>query len=415
MMKSDKLMSKNGSKLKKPELLAPVSDYAMLQSALKAGADAIYFGVKGQNMRLRAGNFHIKDLKKIVNQCHKNKVKAYLALNTIMYDEEQLAIKKIIGEAKKAKVDAIIAWDFSVIAQAKKHKIPLHISTQASISNSEAAKFVKSLGAERIVLARELNLKQILNIKKTAKIQVETFVHGAMCVSISGRCFLSQFTYGQSANKGVCLQPCRRTYSVKENEEGTEYELGDNYIMSPKDLSALPFLDKLIIAGIDSLKIEGRQKSAEYVYVVVKAYREAIDSFFQGKFNRQLVERLNSDIAKVYNRGFSSGFFLGKPIDEWTDAYGSKATERKVHLGKIVNFFKKQLVAEIFLEAGAKLSVGDEIYIIGPTTGTIKHKVEELVWDDKRFDSVKKGDSFTIKLAEIARKGDAVYMIKKVK
>lgn len=408
----------NPNREKKPELLAPVSNFAMLQSAINAGADAVYFGIKGQNMRLKAGNFELKDLKKVVDTCHKNKIKkikAYLALNVIIYDEEISAVKKILNAAKKAKVDAVIAWDFSVIAEAKKLKIPLHISTQASISNTQAAKFVKSLGAERIVLARELNLKQIKDIKKNAKIQVETFVHGAMCVSISGRCFLSQFTYGQSANKGVCLQPCRRTYHVKDKEDGFEFEVGNDYILSPKDLSALPFLDKLIAAGIDSFKIEGRQKSAEYVHVVIKAYREAIDACMEGTFNKKLVDRLNTDIARVYNRGFSSGFFMGKPIDQWSGVYGSKATEKKVHLGKIVNFFKKHNVAEVNIEANARLDVGDEIYIIGPTTGTIRQKIDEMWWDDKRLAKAKQGDSFTIKTTGIVRKNDQVYLIENVK
>ncbi len=404
-------------KIKKPELLAPVSNFAMLHSAINAGADAVYFGVKGQNMRLKAGNFDIRDLKKIVDICHKNKprkVKAYLALNVIIYDSEIAAVKKILNAAKKAKIDAVIAWDFSVICEAKKLKIPLHISTQASISNTQAALFVKSLGAERIVLARELNLKQIKEIKKKAKIQIETFVHGAMCVSISGRCFLSQFTYGQSANKGVCLQPCRRTYHVKDKEDGFEFEVGNDYILSPKDLSALPFLDKLIAAGIDSFKIEGRQKSAEYVYVVIKAYREAIDAYFDNKFDRKLVDRLNQDISKVYNRGFSSGFFMGKPVDEWSGVYGSKATEKKVHLGRIVNFFKKHNVAEINIEANAKLNIGDEIYIIGPTTGTIRQKINEMWWDENRLTKAKQGDSFTIKTNGTVRKNDQVYLIEKV-
>ncbi len=396
---------------KKPELLAPVSDLAMLKSAIDAGADAVYFGIKGQNMRLRAGNFERKDLRKIVSICRRERVKAYLALNTIIYDSEISQVRKILDEAKKAKVDAVIAWDIAVIEEARKRKIPIHISTQASVSNSEAAGFFRRLGAKRIVLARELDLAQIKRIKKDAKVDVEVFVHGAMCVSISGRCFLSQFVYGKSANKGVCIQPCRRSYTIKDKEEGFELEVGNDYVLSPKDLSALPFLDKLIDAGIDSFKIEGRQKSAEYVYVVVKAYREAIDAAMEGRFSKALVARLDKDIAKVYNRGFSGGFFLGKPIDEWTRSYGSSATERKVHIGRIVNFFRKNMVAEILVEAGARLDSGDEIYIIGPTTGTLREKVSSMRWDDRELKSVGKGESFTMKMGKIVRRNDAVYKI----
>src|SRR3989344_2768683 len=272
-----------------PELIAPAGNWPMLIAAIKAKADAVYFGVKQLNMRMTANNFELSELKKVVSECHKNKVKAYLTLNSIIYDDEIEKLKKILTEAKKAKIDAVIAWDFSVLKEANKLKIPIHLSTQASVSNYESAEYYyKKFNVESITLARELSLEQIKEIIKKIKqnklkLKIETFIHGAMCVSISGRCFLSQEIFNKSANRGECLQPCRRLYKITDVEEGFELDLGQDYILSPKDLCAIEIIDKLIKSGINAFKIEGRNRSSEYVKVATECYREAIDAIAQSK------------------------------------------------------------------------------------------------------------------------------------
>jgi len=388
----------------KPELLAPASDFAMLNAAISAGADAVYFGVKELNMRVTAKNFSLKELGNVVRLCHKNKVKAYLTLNTGIYENELEKIKKILKEAKKQKIDAVIAWDVSVIKEAIKQKLNVHLSTQAGVSNSEAALFYKKLGVKRIILARECSLEDIKKIKKKAKIETEVFVHGAMCVSVSGRCFTSQFLFGKSANKGDCLQPCRREYIVKDAEEGHELKLENNQVMSAKDLCTLPFIDKLVKAKIDVFKIEGRNRSPEYVKVVTEAYRAAIDNY--PKVNKGgLLKKLRT----VYNRGFSSGFFLGKPINEFTDSYGSKATKKKKYIGYVNNFYKKIKVAEIKIEAG-KLEKGDVVLMIGPTTGVKEQKITSIQINHKEVKEVKKGQRAGIKVNSLLRENDKIYL-----
>ncbi|MFC1733665.1 peptidase U32 family protein, partial [candidate division KSB1 bacterium] len=400
---------------RKPQLLSPVFDLTSLRAAIEGGADAVYFGLKELNMRATAKNFDLGQLKKVVDICHKakqgKKVKAYLALNTIVYDNELKRLKEIIKEAKKAKVDAIICWDIAVVDEVRKSKIPLHISTQANISNANAAKFYKKLGAERVILARELNLNQIKGIKKEAKIQVEVFIHGAMCVSISGRCFMSQHVFGRSANRGDCLQPCRRKYDVcksenmiKDVEEKYELKLGQDYVMSPKDLCVLPFIEKLISAGIDSFKIEGRARSPEYVKTVTEVYREAIDAYFSkpNKLTPLLKKKLMKRLETVYNRGFSSGFYLGKPFKEWTSPE-SKAKEKKVFVGFVKNYYAKAKVAEIKLHSG-DLKQGDKIMFQGPTTGVFEQKAVSMEIDHKKVKEVKKGKSVGIKVKKTVRK-----------
>ena len=295
-----------------PELIAPAGNWPMLMAAIKARADAAYFGVKQLNMRMTANNFELSELKKVVSECHKNKVKAYLTLNTIIYDNEIGKLKKILTEAKKAKIDAVIAWDFSVLKEANKLKIPIHLSTQASVSNYESAEYYyKKFGVESITLARELSMEQIKSIiqkindyypiknkslKNNKKLEIECFIHGAMCVSISGRCFLSQHLFNKSANRGECLQPCRRKYIVYEPEDKYKLALGEDYIMSPKDLCALPFVDKLIEAGISAFKIEGRNRSPEYVKTAVECYREAINNYKKiDKIKSRLLTKLKTE------------------------------------------------------------------------------------------------------------------------
>ncbi len=391
----------------KPELISPAGDWISLRAAIDAGADAVYFGLKEFSMRAKAKNFRLSEMKKVVGLCHKNKVKAYLTLNTIIYENELEKIRRILKKIKKAKVDAVHAWDFAVINQAKRLKIPVHISTQASISNSESVKFFKRLGIKRMILARECSLKDIKKIKKSVPgMEIEVFIHGAMCISVSGRCLLSQFEFNKSANRGECLQPCRREYIIID-EEGNKLKLGNNYVLSPKDLCTLPFICKLINAGIDGFKIEGRNRSPEYVKTVTETYREAIDNKNFDK--NKLLEKLKT----VYSRGFSSGFFLGLPTkNDFTDVYGSKAVEKKKYIGFVENFYKKVCAVKIKLEAG-DIKLGDIVMIQGNKTGVIREKVNSMQINNKKANKGKKGQKIGIKLSKQVRvrENDKVYLI----
>ena len=392
------------------ELLSPIQDFVSLEAAIQSGADAVYFGIKGMNMRAGAKNFSLDDLDSVVKLCHKNKVRAYLAINTIVYDDELDKVNGILKKAKKSQIDAIIAWDFSVISLANKLNLPIHISTQASVANFEAIKILKKKfkNFERVILARELSLEQIEGIikklkKEKIKVQIETFVHGAMCVSVSGRCFLSQEVFGKSANRGECLQPCRRKYLIKDVEGGHEFELGEDYVLSPKDLCALPFLDKLVLAGISCFKIEGRNRSPEYVKVVTEVYREALNNPKADK--KKLLKKLKT----VYHRGFSSGFYMGKPINEWSQSYGSKATKKKIYVGIVKNFYKNVKVAEIKIESHG-VKVGDNLMIQGNKTGVIEQKIKSMQKDHKSVKNIKKG-FVGIKIDKIVRENDKVFVI----
>jgi len=395
-----------------PELLSPVQDFVSLKAAIDGGADAIYFAIKELNMRIKAKNFNLNETKKVIELCHKNNVKAYLTLNAVIYDNEINKVRKILKKLKKEKVDAIIAWDFSVIKECEKMNLPVHLSTQASVSNFETILFLKNKikSLKRINLARELSLEQIKNIIRKIKqnklsIEIETFIHGAMCVSISGRCFLSQEIFNKSANRGECLQPCRRKYVIKDVEEGHELELGEDYIISPKDLCTLPFIDKLIRAEIDAFKIEGRNRSPEYVKIATECYREVIDNPKADK--NKLIRKLKT----VYNRGFSTGFYLGKPINEWSKTYGSKATKKKIYLGKVLNYFKKVKVAEILLETN-KLKLNDEIMFQGNKTGVTQQKVNSMEIKNKKITKAKRGQRVGIKMDEIVRENDKVFLLR---
>jgi len=411
------------NKIKKPELLAPVQDYMSLKVAIDNGADAVFFGIKGFNMRAGAKNFTVADLSKITKIAHKSNVKTYLAINTIIYENEIKKIEKILRKVKDAKVDAIICWDFSIIQIAKRLGIKIHISTQASIANSETAEFYRKLGAERVVLARECSLEQIREIKKNAKVEIEVFIHGAMCVSISGRCFMSQFLYGKSANRGECMQPCRKKYLIKQVDGDKELELGEDYVMSPKDLCTIDFIEKILDVGVDCLKIEGRNRSPEYVAVVTKSYRTIIDFIFSTqkrdkKFKAQL-SKLKKDLSlklkTVYHRGNSSGFFLGKPINEWTHSSGSQVTQKKVYIGKVLNYFKKIGIAEIILHGNINLKIGDTVFFQGPTTGIIEEKINSIEKDHKQINVAKKGEKVAINSRILLRKNDEIYIFEKIK
>lgn len=414
-------MIKKNKQRNKPELLAPAGDSPMLVAAVKAGADAVYFGLKEFSMRQNAGNFTLRDLDKIEKICKPLHVKKYLTLNTIIYDNEIPKIEKMLKRIKN-KIDAVICWDSSVIRICRKNKIPFHISTQASVANSEAAKFYKQIGAERIVLARELNLKQIKKISRL--INVECFVHGAMCVSVSGRCLLSQFLFNKSANRGECLHPCRRSYIVKkipegseqvqksnvkyiirDKQEGYELEVQNNKILSAKDLCTLPFIEKLKKAGVRAFKIEGRNRDARYVDAVVRVYRKALDK----KLTKEEIKAGIEELKKVYNKGFSSGFYLGLPTsDDFAGTEHSEATEKKHFVGKITNYFSKIGVATVKLVS--ELKVGDEVIVMGNSTGIERTKVERLEINNKSVDKGKKGEEIGLKLPKV-RKNNEVYII----
>jgi len=389
--------------MKKPELLAPAGNLKCLIAAIKAKADAVYLGLKQFNMRETGQNFSFKDLEKAKKICEENKVKLYLTLNTIIYDNEIKKIENIIKKIKKQKLaDAIICWDLSIIQLCKKYKIPFHISTQASISNSESARFYKKLGAKRAILARELNIKQIKEISKI--LPVETFIHGAMCVSISGRCFTSQFLHNRSANRGNCQHPCRKSYKV-EDDEGNKLRVKNNKIFSAKDLCTLLFIEKLKKANITSFKIEGRNREPEYVYIVTKAYRQAIDK----KLTKKETKEIMKDLENVYNRQFSSGFYIKSPTsDDFASVEHSASKKTKKFIGKIYHYWKKPKVAAVKLNAG-KLKIGDEIIVTGKST-FFKTKIKDMEINHKKIKKVEKGQEVGIKLPK-AKKGDDVYLV----
>ena len=389
----------------KYELLAPAGGFPQLRAAIEAGADAVYLGLKEFNMRATAKNFTLRELSKASKICRENKVKIYLTLNTIVYDNEIKKLENIIKKVKD-KVDAIICWDLAVIQLCRKYKIPFHISTQASVSNIESAKFYKKLGAKRITLARELSLKQIKKISKI--IDVECFAHGAMCVSISGRCFTSQFLDKKSANRGQCTHPCRRPYLVIDlTDKSKQLKLENNRVMSAKDLCTLPFIEKMKKAGIKAFKIEGRNRPPEYVAVVVREYRKALDK----KLSPKEIKEGILNLKKVYNRGFSSGFYLGVPTnDDFSSSEHGEQTEKKIFVGRVKKYWPKIGVAHVELLAG-KLKLGDEIYIIGKETGLIRTKIESMEINNEKVKVVKKSQEAGIKLPK-CRRGDEIYLIK---
>ncbi len=388
----------------KLELLAPAGDFSMLNAAINAGADAVYFGLKEFSMRQNAGNFTIKDLDEIEKLCKPKKVGRYLTLNTIIYNSELKKIEEIIKKIK-GKVDAIICWDASIIELCRKYKIPFFISTQASVANVEAARFYKKLGAKRIILARELNLKQIKEISKI--IDVECFIHGAMCVAISGRCFTSQFLFNKSANRGQCLHPCRRTYTIKD-EEGNELKIENSRILSAKDLCTLPFIEKMKQAGIKAFKIEGRNRDARYVDAVVRVYRTALDK----KLTEKEIVSGTKELERIYNKGYSSGFYIKLPTaDDFAKIENNASQEKKHFVGKVTHYFSNVRVAAIKLVSELKL--GDEIVIIGKTTGLVRTKVNSIEIKKKKISFGKKGQEIGIFVPNLVRKNDEVYLIKK--
>ena len=391
--------------------MSPAGDWTMLSAAVNAGADAVYFGVDKLNMRAKAANFTVDELPEIVRVCKEKNVKTYLTLNTIVFEEELSDLDQIVSAAKAAGVDRIICWDLAVTQICKKYEMPFCISTQGSVSNSLSADLYKQLGAVRIVLARECSLEEIKKIRVVTDLEIEAFIHGAMCIAVSGRCFMSHHMFGPSANRGECIQPCRREYEIKDTITGKEMVVGEDYVLSAKDLCTIEFIDQLIEAGIDSFKIEGRKRSPEYVAKAVSVYRRAIDLYFEKKLTADVKKELLKELEEVYNRGFSSGFYFGKPSSEdYADIYGSKATTRKEYIGKVINYYKKNHVAYIELESG-KVSVNENIMIIGPTSGVVNLTLNKIQNEDDVVDTAAKGVRITIQCDEQVRPHDRVYKI----
>jgi putative protease len=392
--------------------MAPAGNRTMLTAVINSGADAVYFGVEKLNMRAKASNFKSDDLPELVSYCRDKKVKTYLTLNTIIYEDEINQLRLIIENAEKAGIDRIICWDFSVVQLCKEIGIPFCISTQGSISNSLAAKFYKDLGAERIVLARECTLEDIKKVRLLTDLEIEVFIHGAMCIAVSGRCFMSHHLFDKSANRGECIQPCRREYEIYDPIINKGMVIGEDYVLSPQDLCTIEFIDQIIETQVDSLKIEGRKRSPEYAAAATAAYRQAIDLHYEGKLTPAVKKELLTGLEKVFNRGYSSGFYFRTPgTDEYASSYGSKATQRKEYLGKVLNYYKKAGIAYIAIDAGP-LNKGDEIYIIGETTGVVHLTVENIMNEEDNVLSASKGDKVTFKCNELVRARDAVYLIK---
>jgi len=403
------------------ELMAPAGNFESLQAALDNGANSVYFGVEQLNMRARASiNFTLDDLDQISKRCKAKNVRTYLALNTIIYDHDLSIVKTLIKKAKDVDITAVIAMDQAVIATAREAGLEVHISTQINITNIETVKFY-ALFADTMVLSRELSLRQIKNITEQIKsqqikgpsgnlVEIEVFGHGALCMAVSGKCYMSLHTHNSSANRGACKQNCRKKYTVIDQETGFEMELDNEYIMSPKDLCTIDFLDQVADAGITVLKIEGRGRAPEYVAKVVKCYREAIDSLANGTYNKEEVISWMLELEKVYNRGFWDGYYLGQKLGEWSNGSGSHATQKKIYLGKGVHFFPKAQIGEFIIEA-YDVAIGDTVLITGPTTGAKELVVNEMLVNDKKNNIGTKGDSVTFPLEFRIRPSDKMYKI----
>jgi U32 family peptidase len=403
------------------EIMAPVGSYESLMAAIEGGAQSVYFGVEQLNMRAKSSaNFTIADLHEIVRIAVQNNVRTYLTVNTVLYDDDLPVMRSIVDAAKESGLTAIIASDQAAINYANSIGVEVHISTQVNISNIEALKFYARY-ADVVVLARELNMEQVAYIYKKIDeeqikgpkgqlVQIEMFVHGALCMAVSGKCYLSLHHYNKSANRGGCLQTCRRSFIVTDKETGHELEIDNEYIMSPKDLKTIGFLDKVLGAGVRVLKIEGRARSADYVKTVVKCYNEAIDAVIDGSFNSEKAAEWDMRLSTVFNRGFWDGYYMGQTMGEWTSAYGNLATKRNIYIGKGTNYFPNIGVAEFVLETQS-LSVGDEIMVTGHTTGVFHMVVEELRVDLKPVETVKKGMRFSMPVSTKVRRSDKLFKV----
>jgi len=403
------------------EIMAPAGSWESLAAAFQAKADSVYFGIESLNMRARSSNnFTIADLKEIVRLCHEKGVKSYLTINTVMYDGDLSLMQQIVDAAKEANISAIIAADVSVMSYANQKGVEIHLSTQLNIANIEALKFYAHF-ADVVVLARELNLDQVAEIydqivsqdirgPREGLIRIEMFCHGALCMAVSGKCYLSLHEYNASANRGACVQICRRGYTVKDKETDVEMDIDSQYIMSPKDLKTIHFINKMMDAGVRVFKIEGRARGAEYVKTVVNCYREAIEAQLDGSFDSAKIEEWETRLSTVFNRGFWDGYYLGQRLGEWTHQYGSSATKRKILIGKGIKYYSKLGVAEFLLESNC-LEVGDEILITGPTTGALESVVTEIRVDLKTVDKAVKGQRISFPIAEKMRPSDKLYKV----
>ena len=408
------------------EIMAPVGSHESLAAAINAGADSVYFGIENLNMRAHSASaFTITDLKEIAKTCADHGVKSYLTVNTIIYGEDIPLMRTIIDAAKEAEISAVIASDVAVMMYCREVGQEVHLSTQLNISNIEALKFYAQF-ADVVVLARELNMSQVAEIycqiqeqkicgPKGELIRIEMFCHGALCMAVSGKCYLSLDNTGRSANRGACMQICRRSYLVTDRETGAELEIDNKYIMSPKDLKTIRFIDKMMDAGVRVLKIEGRARGPEYVHTVVGCYREAIQAVIDGTFTEEKKDEWDERLSRVFNRGFWDGYYQGQFLGEWTRNYGSAATEKKVYVGKAIKYFSNLGVGEFQIEA-ADMSVGDKLLITGPTTGALFMDLEEVRYDLKPVESVQKGMRVSFKVPEKIRPSDKLYkMVKSVK
>ena len=401
------------------EIMAPVGSYESLMAAIQGGANSVYFGIGKLNMRSKSSkNFTIDDLVKISDICKENSIRTYITLNTVIYDHELEIMREIVDAAKTSNITAIIASDQSVIQYAYSAGMEIHMSTQANITNIEAVKYYSQF-ADVMVTARELEIQQVKEITDAIKnqdicgpsgdlVQIEVFAHGALCMAVSGKCYLSLDNLNSSANRGACLQQCRRKYTVTDKETGEQLEIDNEYIMSPKDLNTVALLDRIIDAGVRVLKLEGRGRSPEYVKTIVAVYREAVNACFEGQCNQENIDIWNARLSTVYNRGFWEGYYMGKKFGEWTEDYGNQATQRKMYIGKITNYYNKQGVAEVKIETN-DLNVGDEIKILGETTGVYESYIDEIRLNLEPVKTVIKGDVCSIKTSELVRRGDKMY------
>jgi putative protease len=410
---------KRNKKHLKPELLSPAGSWESLMAAIQGGCNSVYFGIEQLNMRARsANNFSINDLEKINEICHSKNVKTYLTLNTIIYNHDIQLMKTILDAANKSGTDAVIASDHAVMNYAKNIGLPVHISTQTNITNIDTIEFYSSYG-DVMVLARELTLKQVSEIVREIKrrkingpsnklVKIEIFAHGALCMAVSGKCYLSLHTHFASANRGACIQNCRRNYIVTDKEDGYELEIDNEYIMSAKDLCTINFLNEILETGVSVLKIEGRGRSEDYVYVTTKCYREAIDAIEDGSYSKEKILEWEERLKTTFNRGFWDGYYLGRTLGEWNDTQGSKAKKKKIYIGSGLNYFDKIGIAEFKVES-QKLSLNDEIMISGPTTGVIFDLVKEMRVNDEKRNVVKKGEVVSIPITAKVRRSDKLY------
>lgn len=408
---------------RKVELMAPAGNWESLQAAINAGADSVYFGIDQLNMRARASiNFTLGDLKEIAERTSNAGMKSYLTLNTIIYDHDLSVIKTLINAVKEAGISAVIASDQAVINYASTQGVEVHISTQLNVTNIETVKFYSHF-ADVMVLSRELSLIQIKKIcdqiikedirgPKGNLIEIEIFAHGALCVAVSGKCYMSLHTHNSSANRGACVQNCRKTYTVTDKETGVELDIDNEYIMSPKDLCTLDFLDQVLETGVTVLKIEGRGRAPEYVKTVIETYRAAIDDYLKGEYNQTKVEGWLNDLKTVYNRDFWGGYYLGQKLGEFNDTSGSKATQKRVYIGKGVHYFPRAGVAEFKIEA-QNIKVGDKILITGPTTGVVETEITEMMIDEQPAQEAKRGVNVTFPMNEKVRRSDKLYKLVK--